>query len=493
MRVYVKSNGRLVNLILLVIASTLLLAFIDSAMVFTIAVFLTSVVSISELYRLVSRPHEIRFLSTIAVSILLGYGLGSAVYLVANGTIDATEYQYWINHGLSFDQSGLSMALVVSVLASLTLYAFSPLERPVFYSVNTFVTLADAKSRRLVWLGVVLAGVALVTGSFGYMGVSANEAGNVSPIGVIASLMVPALVPYTLLLITDKCSMRGRYTLILALLFFIVVLFIIGRRYLLYVAVLSAVALFLRSHKRHSTSSLLRISALAIVLIVILFLGFKFFMALRFTMWELGSNAGLPELLSSALSSMVGDKGAVVDEALAKNIGSRTFILSYLAGLMGLSSASMPAWGLELMYSLQMTVPSVLMPSKLSGLPSEAEALVHPLYGIPVFDGPNSFLVAGFDDLGYFGCLLYPLFIAVLYRFFYRVMCLYIKENSTRLFMAFVLLFGLLFIEQSLSSGFLTLRNLLIVVGVAWGLNKVPILRLGTFERDAVNRFRERS
>ncbi len=144
---------------------------------------------------------------------------------------------------------------------------------------------------------------------------------------------------------------------------------------------------------------------------------------------------------------------------------------------MGISSARMPAFGAEFVYSVQMAIPSILMPGKVGAMPAAPEALVHPRYGIPVFDGPNSVLVAGFDDFGFLGALVYPLFVVLLYGAFYRSLRTFVRDQPIRLFVLFTLLFQLLYIEQAFGSVFVSLRNLLIVVGVAWLLARLPVAR----------------
>lgn len=457
-------------------AALLLLLFSGSALLFSAVVVLASGVALLDLARLILRTDRVRFSFTLAVSILLGYGLGSAIYLINYRTMDATQYQYWAPHGLLFNQEGLAMALAASLLAAGVLYVRAAVEQPV-YSSAILDSLASPKAERLVWLGAAVALLALYAGDIGYMGAVVSDTGRVSPMGVLANLMVPALVPYTLLLITDKRPLAKRLMLVAALALLVGVTFILGRRYLLYVLVLSAMALHMRGYRL--TKRGLAIGAGFFVLAaLLLYFGFNFFMALRLAVWQLGTDASLSELVRAALSQLSGTQASQVQERLAENVGSRTFILSYLAGLMGISSGRMPAFGAEFLYSVQMAIPSVLMPEKTAALPSAAEYLTHPRYGIPVFDHPGSILVTGFDDFGFLGILIYPLGVVLLYGWFNKFLHSSVKSGPIRLFVLFVLLFQLLYIEQSLTAVFVTLRNLVIVIGAAWVLGKLPIPRL---------------
>lgn len=457
-------------------AGLLLLLFSGSVLLFAAVVILASGIALLDLSRLILRIDRIRLSFTFAVSILLGYGLGSAVYLISHRTMDATQYQYWAPQGLLFDQQGLATALAASLLAAAVLYVRATIERPV-YSSAILHSLAGPKAERLVWLGAAVALLALYAGDIGYMGAVVRDTGHVSPVGVIANLMVPALVPYTLLLITDKRPLAKRLMLVTAFALLIGVTFVQGRRYLLYVLVLSAMALHMRGY-RFTRRGLVIGAAFFVIAALLLYFGFNFFMALRLTVEELGRNASLSELIRAALSQMSGTQASQVQEHLVENVTSRTFILSYLAGLMGVSSARMPALGAEFLYSVQMVVPSILMPGKVAALPSAPEALVHPLYGIPAFDGPSSALVAGFDDFGFLGALIYPLGVVLLFGWFNKFVRAAVWDAPIRLFVLFALLFQLLYIEQAFASVFVTLRDLVIVIGAAWVLGKLPIPRL---------------
>ena len=457
-------------------AALLLLLFSGSALVFAATVVLASGIALLDLSRLILGTDRIRFSFTLAVSILLGYGLGSAIFLISHRTIDATQYQYWAPKGLLFDQQGLATALAASLLAAAVLYVRAAAERPV-YSSAFLHSLASPKAERLVWLGAAVALLALYAGDIGYMGAAVSDTGNVSPVGVIANLMVPALVPYTLLLITDKRPLAKRLMLVAALALLVGVTFILGRRYLLYVLVLSAMALHMRGY-RFTKRGLVIGATFSVLAALLLYFGFNFFMALRFAVREIGGDASLSELIRAALSQMSGTQASLVQERLAENVASRPFILSYLAGLTGISSTRMPALGAEFLYSVQMAIPSVLIPGKTAALPSAAEYLTHPRYGIPVFDHPGSILVTGFDDFGFLGILIYPLGVVLFYGWFNKFLHSSVKSGPIRLFVLFVLLFQLLYIEQSLTTVFVTIRNLVIVIGAAWVLGKLPIPRL---------------
>ena len=459
----------------------LVMLFSSSAPLFAAAVVIATGVGIFDLGRLITHSDKIIFSFTLAVSILLGYGMGSAIYLLNFWTMEPTKYQYWANEGLFFDQHGLGMALGVSMLAAAILYMWSSYEQPV-YAFASFDARASVKARRLVWFGVFMVVIALLMGNIGYEGSVVSDVGHVSALGEILNLIVPPLVPFTLLLITAQQPSMKRLLLVAALVLFVGITLIQGRRYIIYVVVLSAAALNMRGYRVTKRSLVLGI-VFSVFGGLLLYYGFNFFLALRIAKSELGTHVNLLEQLRAAFSLLESDRLSFVQEKLAENVGSRPFILSYLAGLMDINSARMPAFGGEFLYSVQTAVPSVLMPGKIASLPPFPEALIHPLYGIPIFDGPNSVIVAGFDDFGFLGALVYPLFNVLLFSAFYKAVRQVVRDQSIRLIVLFSLLFDLLYIEQAFGSVFVTLRNLIIVIAVAAIIVRIPVARLNIRRR----------
>lgn len=470
------SQSLLKPLLLIFVASLVLLCS-NWAPVFAIAVAIASAIAIGDLYQLTVGGVRICFANVLAVSILLGYGVGSAIYLVSFSTIHAADYQRWLQQGFLFDQRGLSIALAASLLAASVLYVRAIYERS-FDFHSALAHLDTRKSERLVWLGLGLIIFALMKGDLRFQGALVAATTGLSPIGALADLMVTGLVPYTLLLVTGNRPRAKRVLLIGICLFLIVVLAMLHRRYIIYALVLAAISLRMRGFRIRTKRGLVAFLGFSVVAIFVLYWGFKFFMAMRLAGWELGDDVGLLDQIRATLSMLGSHQASIVQQRLAQNVASRPFILSYLAGLMDISSAHMPSLGSEFLYSLQVAVPSVFMPGKSLYLPHAPEDFIHPLYGISVFDGPNSILVAGYDDFGFLGALIYPLIMVILYGAFFRAVQIIVRARPLQLFVLFILLFQLFYIEQGLASVFVTMRNLIIILGLAWMLLRLPVVKL---------------
>jgi hypothetical protein len=103
---------------------------------------------------------------------------------------------------------------------------------------------------------------------------------------------------------------------------------------------------------------------------------------------------------------------------------------------------------------------------------------VHPAFAIPVFDGPNTLVTAGFDDFGVVGAIGYPLILAAIY-----IVIRQITANRLPPFLyylvAFRLIYQLLYVEQGLSAmltvGLRDLAIITITFLFLWKLSRIRV------------------
>lgn len=460
----------------LALLSLLLVVFPTSAALFAVVIGIATLSTGHQVWRFSTRASEIRFLTTMAISIQLGYVLGTAVYLINCGSIQLTHYQPLQPYGVYFDQHSLGLALAAVLMACALLHAASGWEKP--KALQDFAgQLASPKAERLVWCGALLALVALASGDIGFMGSTVSDTSRISALGGVAALIIPPLVPYTLALATGNRPLPRRVALWACELMFVGITLVLGRRYLIYVVLLSILAFFIHE-RRFTLRKRINFTVAGVATLLVMYWGFKFFMALRFAGWEAGSEISLGQRVDDAIAMLGDNRARMISDALSENAGTRTFILGYMAALMGIDGHSVPTLGQELIYSVKMAIPSLLLPGKTASLPAAPEEFIHPLYGIPNFDGPNSVIVAGYDDFGFIGAVLYPLAVAMLYAGFFYVVKRLVRHGALRVFFVFALLFSLLYVEQALAGPFVTLRNLLIVSGGGWLLMRIPVIRV---------------
>lgn len=452
----------LVKLLCLVGGAFFLLLFPGSPVAFSIVSVLAATIGLVDLFVVLTQPRKLTFAGIFAVAILLGYAGGTVVFLLGTAGIDATEVQYWARYRLYYDQTALSESLAICLIASVALYVRAAFERPPMERFPLPPRLPE-RAYRLMWLASGIVIVSYWWGDFGYMGAKATVDEGVSPIGRLANIIVPAASPILVLIIASQASTAKRLLPGALFLFFVATLFLLGRRYLMVAAVLSVLALFMSGYriKRSNLWNSVLLGGLAFLTVVF---GFYFFFAVRAASVILGSDASLDEILRVAPTFLLGAEGQELGQRLGENVASRPFILSYFAILLGTESDQMPLFGQELVLSLQMSIPSALMPGKLANLFSSPEALTHPRYGFSEFDGPNSIVVAGFDDFGVFGALVYPLAFAVVYRAFFAVCSSITRNQVVRLFVFFTLVFQLLYVEQTLTATIVTMRDVLLLI-----------------------------
>jgi hypothetical protein len=452
----------------------LLLLFPESPGLFSLAATLGGAIALVDTYFLVTRPRTLKFFAVSAISILLGYAVGSIVFLIGIFGIDPTESQYWALRGLYYGQAEISIGLAICLVASMILYAGSLFEQPV---LARWVPQAHsfAGAPYVVWLSGAIILVAYLMGDFGYMGIQVMEDSRISPVAALAELAAPAITALLVMMLVRESARQRRLLLSGLLIGCSVTLTLMGRRYLLYSLIVSALALFLSGY-RVKRANLLGFLFVGILASLTLYFGFQAFYAVRMASRVLGAEGDLVEILQYAPTFLWGTDAELLKAELGENVASRPFILGYFAILLGVESNQVPLWGEEFWLSLRTAIPSVLMPTKLDSLASSPEELTHPRYGFAEFDGPNSVLVAGFNDFGILGALIYPLAVVYLYRGFYLACRSLVAHEATRLFVIFALVFQLFSVEQALSAVIVTMRNLVVFIFGVWVLREFTAL-----------------
>lgn len=449
----------------LLFAIALLGLFGDSQAVFLFADLIGAFAGLYGLWLLLVRPHLIRFSSLMALSLLLGYALSTALYALG-GLMTTPDFDLGYNvSGLAYSVSDLSMALVLIYIASVILIFLSKIEQPIFPDAEKMLNAMAAKEAvPLIWLSAGLVVLAVVTSDLGYMGAQASEEGRVSVLGVISSMIVPPIFAMAAVHLFGE-SWKFRFSpLLFAFAILLFVLLPLGRRVLIYALVIALLVLAAtgRSFAKASLRQWFKLVAWGGVLLLFGYLGFQYFYALRLTINHMGHEPEMVTLLQAAVSLLFNEYDSVA-VAMAGNVAERPFILSYLASFVGAHAIYQPLWGEELVYSIKIAIPSLLYPGKTAVLPGASEDFVHPAFGFYIFDGPSTIVTAGLNDFGFAGAVLYPILLVMVYIAIRRLL----RPRLPALIYALVMLrlmYQVLYVEQSLA-GMLTtgLRDLVIM------------------------------
>lgn len=462
------------------ICSALLLAlFNESQEIFLLTALAGSVSAIYGSFLLLSRLSLVKFTNIMALSLLLGYAVGTIVFvfgsLFANHDLNLTYTAF----RLHISQSDLSVALMFVYLACAILFWGARVERPIFESAQAVNVFTLPKVRLFIWAGATIVFSAFAMGDLGYMGIQVSELGNITPLGSISFLLAPIFLPITVLCLRGEKIRWRRIFLLMASGLFLLVLFPLGRRVLLYSSVLVLIALSVSSARlpNYSKKKWILMSFVGGCLFFVAYSGFQFFYALRLSAESMKGGLDFNELIRGAFDALA-HESSKVSSNLANNIIERPFILSYLAAFVGAQATYSPLWGEELLYAMEMAIPSLLFAQKTSLLPQSPEEFVHPAFGFYVFDGPNSIVTAGLNDFGFIGILLYPMLLVAVYIAVRHLLISRIPMPIYYMVM-FRLIYQLLYVEQSLA-GLLTvgLRDIALLAIIASFIWKMPVFRL---------------
>lgn len=444
------------------------------------AIFCGTTIAIHMFYRLMRYPDLVRFGNIACFSILFGYVVSTAGYTVIN-LVNYGEVSYTQNvFGLKYIQSDVSYGLIILIVASILLSAISFFEKP-FFLANY---IRNGLTRRALWvvsLSSVIITIGIVNGDIGYMGAYSESGQKLSPLGALCCILVPPLATITMAFLFEPSIKHRKIQKVIIPVYAVLLIALIplGRRVIMYTLMLFLILLGPNSFKdfRKSRTKLFHFIVIIISTSIILIWGVRAFYAMRITVNKMAvqEKPTIMEIVPYFVD-IIQDSYALaeVNEKLIQNISDRPFVLSYLAGLIAAHNKnSTPFFG-ELRHAIVMAIPSIFYPNKIAKLAPASELIIHQSLGLPIFDGPNTIVTAGLNDLGFVGMVIYPIGVVSLYI----LLCRVIIANCPPFLFLFILLrlmYSLIYLEESLGaivgSG---LRDLLIVALFYWVMLKVP-------------------
>lgn len=456
---------------LLGLSCILLGVFSESSEAFMIAVCLGSLCGLIMLLRMLTNPGEIRLFYLLSISLLLGYAFSTLLYMVNFFSF----YGYIQLIGINFPgytQLDLSIALVLIYVSASLLTWLSRFERPLFAKVNIHHLFEDARTRIFVFGITAFTFLSFfIWESLGYMGIQTQETGNISAPAEISAIFATIIPSLLLLILFQVNKIKFRLIIIFSIFLSFFITAVMGRRVLLYTLLTSVLVYVMRSSKgkMRYTGRHFFIGLFALFL---LYYGFVFFFSMRNTIYALGtSDVHLEELLIQTFKFMK-NGGGDFNNSMRLNLIERPFILPYVAVLLSGLERSQPLYGSLMIWAMKLAIPSAIMPDKMNNLSGDAETLIHPQFGLPIFDGPDSIITAGIADFGFVGAVLYPVFMVICYLGLIRFVGKF-SPPFVLLFVILSLVFHTLYIEEGLN-GLLTStpRDLLLVAIIMTALWK---------------------
>lgn len=439
-------------LLLLLVGSVLLAQPVQD--VYWLGLWTVSLIGTCGLLRCIVKSRDITLWDLIVVSLCLGYGLGT-LNTELNWIFLARDY-------LSVtDARPESLA---RMLAWLMLLAAALLTMGAVDTLKVFNVAWDARYQSIavaVVATVALAAVVQVaTGAIGYHQDMTGDGVSVSPLAAITvSAICPSLVIGLFALPGTRD--RTRQILVIAVVALLLIQFYQGRRVFIYSVVLALMCIFATQTTRRWFSP--RNLLLLVLAVAAMAFASKAFYALRMAKVELGDQAkDLKVLIQKGGEILLDSKRSGLNDELADNEKSRTFIIGYPAEILESLEDHAPLYGQLLQFDLALSVPSALWPNKyrIVALGSE-ETIANPQLGLRVSDEANSLVSAGLSDFGVVGMFAYTVAIVGVFRCLLgAIRCAGVLPY---LFVAAAFVNALLNVEAALADYFNVLRGLIIV------------------------------
>jgi hypothetical protein len=429
-----------------------------------------AVVGLIMMVQLIFYDSPIRVSHVLAMTLALGYGLGSA-----NTWFTVPRDKETLGEFLHKDPAllGHTMGSILLVLAIL-LIAGERYETPVFG--REFRIPFDERTTTFITFGFLADIVAFGTGAISYMGAGANVNGELGIFPSFAAWLINVLfaVSVSATLNSKKRGERLYLGTLTVIQFFLQIP--LGRRILIYTIILALITMRLGGYRFNwSWTKKIIIGGALGLLLYVSTVAFYYMRLAGFSR----PGVSLSTRISLSIDLFQTKSFDEVSNAFTSNVQTRTFILGFVAELESLSGQFTPGYGRDLAMGFKKAIPSIIYPGK--DRFAEEEGLDNELFNTTYLDEANSVLSGGATDFGLLGMIAYPLLFTVLLRAFFE----YIQNLQPVFVTTFIFLSALgtlLEPELSLTDYFIVLRNGLLFGTVVWIfiiLPKFAIRRVG--------------
>jgi hypothetical protein len=439
---------------------------------FVIGALIGSLVALYVLVDIVFREAPLRLTTIYGMTLLLGYNLGAL-----NSWLTMERGSLTLAESFARDPAALGRAIAACMAASAVLFVVGQLfERPLFG--REFRIRFGAATLPVVSLSTLLILVAYATGKVGYMGLKIDEAGHPSPVvSIVMWWFFPAFA-YSVCAVMNTAGITrlaiGILTLIQGL-----ALVPLGRRVFALSLILAMVALRLGKYRlRIPVYQRLLVGIVGVALVLTASVTFLY---LRVAGFEHRGKGTVPirARLEGAYELLDRRNPLEILQMLGTDASSRSFMIAFFSDLLDASQRSTPLLGKDLLYNIQLTVPSVISADKFGIAPYGEETMANIQWGFSYIDEANSLLTAGAADFGFIGVILYPVLLTLMLR-----AVLELVQHAMPTSMAAVV--ALAYIFQSLQAEdvpvgyFLQIRSTILVAIILYLLFRLPVFSIRT-------------
>jgi len=446
---------------------------------FVLGALVGSLVGIYVLIDIIFRSAPLRLTTIYGMTILLGYNLGTfnTWLTLERGTLTVAEV-------VARDPSALGRAVGVCMVTAAVLFITGELfERPLFGS--EFYLTFESGTLPIVFVTTLLLAAAYASGKLSFMGLAADESGRINPATQLILWWFAPAYAYT---VCAALNTTGPTRLIVRVIAVIQTFAMVplGRRQFAFGLLLALIATRLgRFRLRLPMYKKVLIGIVATVLITVASLSFFY---LRIAGWraKVKGNISLVEHLKTGYDLLQKTDPAEILTLLGTNVAHRTFVIGFFSDLLEASQHSTPLLGKDLLYNLQLTVPSAISRDKFGILPyapngGGEEVMANMQWGFSYIDEANSLLTAGALDFGFLGVLLYPLAFSFMLRFAAEWVQ-YAVPTKMAVIISFAYIYQTLQSEAEPVGYFLEIRCTILVVLVLYILARVPLFSLRSLD-----------
>jgi len=430
----------------------------------------SAVASVAALYMLwdwLVREGPTRFSTLLAITLLLGYGLGAlnTWLTLPRGNLSLADF-------LGTDEGVLARGMAGVLLSTVPLCFFGELyERPLFG--RGFRLPLDQHTYVLIGLGTLATGIGFMTGSLGYMGAQGVYGQQLSVSAALLSWLFP---PFTALTIAIFIATpRGPAKLFSGACMLVLLVFVmaIGRRNVIYTAMVALFSLRLAGYRIKGT--FFKKALILLMLTGFVAVGVTVFMLVRLAGYENPndpSTLSLPHRAETAWN-WVKDGSALsrATEANERNAEKRTFVLGFFADVLEGSSRRTPALGRDLAGYTSEAIPRVFNPDK--DLTFGEEAVADEQFGLTYADAANSIITNGAVDFGLLGVIIYPLLIVAIMRICIKAFSGFLPALPMSI-ITLGAIFTMLQTETSTSNYLVSIRNEIIFAVILFIYTRLP-------------------
>ena len=441
-----------------------------TSVMFVLGALIGSLVGIYVLIDVVFRSAPLRLTALYGMTILLGYNLGSF-----NTWLTMQRGSLTLAESFARDPSALGHAIAACMISAAVLFVVGQLfERPIFG--DDFYLSFDRGALPIVLLTSLLIVGAYASGKVGFMGIAIDEFGHVDPATALIMWWYYPAYAYTVCAALNTTGAKRWIIGGLAVLQ-TVAMVPLGRRAFAFGLLLAMIASRLGRYRlRLPAYQKVLIGIAGVVLVVIASVSFLY---LRVAGYELKGKGKitLVDRLGSASELLHKRNPAEILTMLESNAAKRTFTIGFFSDLLNASQRSTPLLGRDMLYNMQLAVPSAISSSKFGISPYGEEILANMQWGFSYRDEANSILTAGAADFGFLGVLAYPLILSLMLRPALEWVQYSVPTNLA-------VIVALAYIYQSLEPEgapvgyFLQLRNTVLVLVVFYVLARLPAFRL---------------